>query len=169
MKRASGVFLGLVVAAAACGDPAAPAPGSAGVARQRIPGDGCKPGAPVTIAARAVALGAGRYEITAEASPLADVDRLALEVVAPAGVTVLGDPWVLFAATGQGASRTASFRVRVAGPGAIVPVSARVTLADGIAPNRVVEVSLGAPPRPPPLVVRTLALPGGLRVDEVMP
>lgn len=130
---------------------------------------GCKPVAPVALTARVVAVAGGLHELEVEAEPTTDVDRVELTVVAPAGVSVVGSDRARFAATRQGITRSARFRVRVDGPGAVVPVSARVALAPGIEPNEVVELTLGTPPAPPPRTVRTLALPGGLAVDEVMP
>jgi hypothetical protein len=130
---------------------------------------GCKPVAPVTVVVRATAVGGGVHELVVEAVPDTDVSALELQVVAPGTVTVLGDARRRFGVTAANTRRRATFRVQLEGPGAVVPVSARVRLADGIEPNEVAEVTIGSPPPAPAPVVRTLALPGGLRVDEVMP
>lgn len=129
---------------------------------------GCKPQAPVTVDMRSRALGGGRYEITVEASPWADVASVEIGLRSPDGARVAAGQRAVFGRTAAGATRAHVAVVEIQGPGARVLADVRVGLDPAVRPVKVAELAVGAVPAPAPERTRVIALPTGERVEEVV-
>ncbi|MBA3458414.1 MAG: hypothetical protein H0T46_00515 [Deltaproteobacteria bacterium] len=125
----------------------------------------CKPEAPVAIEVATRTVG-DELEVTARATPTADVGSLELALVLPAPATS-GDPIAArFGATPAGQERRLVARMRADGRSSSVTAIARVP-ASGIDMSRTATIAIGAPVAPP--VVRVYALPDGDRARELVP
>ncbi len=129
-----------------------------------------KPTAPIAVRMTATRLDGSTYRITVAGTPETDVDYVLLRLLLPDGVTADGAPLsARFEKTRAGTTRTLTARVSPRASGARVRASARVGVAPGIEPNRMAEVTIGAPPPSPRRATHTVILPSGDRLDEVGP
>lgn len=158
----------LVVAAlcAACGSSSAPTENVEQHAESAPATASCKPEPPVAIQLTSRALGAGRYEVTATATPTKAVGGVELALVLPAGASVDRPQRAAFGSTIPGERRALVAIVDTIDRSSEISAIARVPF-EGVTMSRAATVMVGTP-RVAPRTVQ-YALPDGERAREVRP
>ncbi|MBA2545035.1 MAG: hypothetical protein H0V17_35660 [Deltaproteobacteria bacterium] len=158
----------LVVAAlcAACGSPSAPTENVVQHAESAPATASCKPEPPLAIQLTSRGLGAGRYEVTATATPTKSVTGVELELVLPAGSSVDRPHRAAFGATPLNERRILVAIVETHDRSSEISAIARVPF-EGVTMSRAATVTVGAPRVAPRTVQYTL--PDGERAREVRP